>query len=76
MEFPFPHENSESHKIDISFIMASVIPSNLAQTARRLLQSSAQSSKTGLYVTRRTFAAAGDKFDRGKVSNKITLIML
>ena len=57
-------------------IMASVIPSNLAQTARRLLQSSAQSSKTGLYVTRRTFAAAGDKFDRGKVSNKITLIML
>jgi len=50
--------------------MASVIPSNLAQTARRLLQSSTQSSKTGLYVTRRTFAAAGDKFNREKVSKK------
>ena len=51
--------------------MASVIPSNLAQTARRLLQSSAQSSNTGLYVTRRTFAAAGDKFNREKVSKKL-----
>ena len=49
--------------------MTTCLPSNLAQTARRLLQSSAQSSNTGLYVTRRTFAAAGDKFNRDKVSN-------
>ena len=46
--------------------MASTTLSNLAhQTVRRLLSSSPQSP--GLYcLTRRTFAAAGDKFNRDK----------
>jgi len=36
------------------------------QSARRLLQTPQSSTPSGLYFTRRTFAAAGDKFNRDK----------
>lgn len=46
--------------------MSSTLTNLAHQSARRLLLRSPQSSPAGLYLTRRTFAAAGDKFSREK----------
>lgn len=46
--------------------MSSTLTNLAHQSARRLLLRSPQSSSAGLYLTRRTFAAAGDKFSREK----------